>query len=189
MAKSKTDIVIEHIIAGHRRRGRPEDCPLMDWVKAQAHLERDELLRRMVRLPDWEPRYTCDCIVDCAHLYDRAQCLNDQALYVDALQEAGFAAARGALEELMALHGARLEPEIAQRLVDWIAEHHPNPRGFLAQPKVLERIPARADLAAVNARQPGAPPLKGGRADEIRATRAPRKNSFEVSGPARLGGQ
>ncbi|HEY1750311.1 MAG TPA: hypothetical protein VGG29_03555 [Caulobacteraceae bacterium] len=148
-AYTMADILFE-FEATCRREGRTS-CPVTAWVKANPDKTQDEFEAWISTHPDYAAP-TCADIIRCTGHFNTPEATAQlQRLYAGFLVAQPWQKARPWIEGLLSGQAGDvadgLDMAALKLLVACMAEHHPSPKGFFAQPHVIGRIPRQVDLS------------------------------------------
>lgn len=172
--------LVQRVIDSHGRResGWGDDCDLMKWLRAKARENTpggvDAVREQLVSREDWPAKASFNSIREVFYLVKRGDITPEeqdrlQTVYARGLAMKPWEYARAHVERLMAEHGEEVAPEAAKVLVDYLADKHPNPKAFLAQPHVRGKLHPDVDLTDLPA-----PDFKGIERHRIRGERGER---------------
>lgn len=177
MTIAQTQTLIDTVVASHLAADRSMDCELIVWLQTQSGRADTVALRKeMMARPEWTPFHSLEAIYALAGQEStpaRTAALNlygEHALTEDYSWPGGGrlnGIHRAMIERIATRKGDGLPPSTWRHLIAWLKVHHPNPKLFLAQPHILENVPASIDLSDLPS--PARPrfqaeKLKGGRA-------------------------
>jgi hypothetical protein len=152
MANAQTVALIAVVTRHHIAKGRPRDCPLLVWLQDQAERDPDTVREEMTRRPEWEPVTSYEALTI-------ATTPSAQAIYARALANADWAKARVHIEHVFRDPAVTLTQQAAAILAAKIAASHPNPKAFLMQAHVRQRLAAGVTIDVSAMKAPDFPDL------------------------------
>lgn len=113
------DELIETTLAYHRGKGRPEDCEVIQWLKAQKGRSAQAVRAGLIARADWKPGHSVEGILTAARLpaNERAAA---QALYAGHLIKTGDARDRMFAAMKLAPVRDQIDAPTLARLDRWI---------------------------------------------------------------------
>lgn len=151
----------EQAMKTRRARGNADvPCPICEFY--EAHLDDDviKVEKMLLAHKEWGPTVCCDTILNTTR-YNNAKTHPHGETIAQAVQHDAALALRdyhtwerirGPLENLLRnRHLVFVSPEAQSICIDLIVKHHPNPRRFLEQPAVRDKVPESIDISKLPA--------------------------------------
>lgn len=110
---------VDDVVNVHDLMGRPPECSLIDWLKAQRGRDEDEVRLEMIALPQWTSLYARDGLISAGEKYAGAKRREVQMIHANCLIERNNRKLAPFVGNLVAQRAELFDVDVAALLTAW----------------------------------------------------------------------